>query len=120
MKKIIIITSLLLFIGVITCGSTTECDIVTFYQGTTPNRGTKCLTSGYGSDLKEVEVILVPTKIDVGKYTVSLTRKTSNLYKVDGTDLYIETRYCHEYAIRDDAILIVEGSFGYNKGKIIF
>jgi hypothetical protein len=120
MKKIVIITCLCFCISATTGGSATECDIVNFYNGVTPDKGTKCLMSGYNTEMKEVDVILVPVKIDAGKYTVSLSRTMSNLYKIDGTDLYVETTYCYEYANRHDAILIVESGFGYNKGKIIF
>lgn len=34
-----------------------------------------------------------------------MTRKGSNLYKVDGKDVWIETRYCYEYGYYEDAVL---------------
>ncbi|MDR2384616.1 MAG: hypothetical protein LBD80_02975 [Tannerella sp.] len=118
MKSKIIKTGMLLFIAFITTSYTTECDIVGFYKGIDVSSGTKCLTTS--DDLKDVETILVPTKIDKGKYTVSMTRKAANLYKIDDTDLYVETRYCHKYTTREDVVLIVESNFGYSRGKIIF
>jgi hypothetical protein len=96
----------------------TECDVVDFYKVIAPESGVKILTT-LGS-IEEAEYILLPLKLDTGRYKISLTRKGSNLYKIDGKDIYIETRYCYEYAIMQDAILSVEGSYGYTKGKIIF
>lgn len=39
------------------------------------------------------------------RYQVSLTRKDSNLYKVDGQPFWIQTRYCYVYAYDEDAVL---------------
>ena len=49
-------------------------------------------------------------------YEVSLTRKGSNVYKVDGKDIIIQTRYCYVYAYSEDAIF---KSSGYG-GEVIF
>lgn len=39
------------------------------------------------------------------RYQVSLTRKASNLYKVDGQPYWIQTRYRYVYAYGEDAVL---------------
>jgi hypothetical protein len=96
----------------------TECDIVEFYTAIEPESGVKILNSS--GDLEEAELILMPAKLDVGTYEVELTRKGSNIYKVQGTEYYIETRFCYEYASYEDAILKVESQYGYTKGKIYF
>jgi hypothetical protein len=49
-------------------------------------------------------------------YDVSLTRKGSNVYKVDGKDIIIQTRYCYVYAYSEEAIF---RSAGYG-GEVIF
>lgn len=49
-------------------------------------------------------------------YDVTVTRKDSNLYKVAGKDLYIQTRYCYEYVYSEDSLLRMSG----NTGKIVF
>ncbi len=49
-------------------------------------------------------------------YDLSVTRKGSNLYKVDGKDLYIHTRYCYEYVYSEDSLLRMSGT----SGKIVF
>jgi hypothetical protein len=51
-----------------------------------------------------------------GDYDLSVTRKGSNLYKVDGKDLYIHTRYCYEYVYSEDSLLRMSGT----SGKIVF
>ena len=49
-------------------------------------------------------------------YEVSLTRKGSNVYKIDGKDIIIQTRYCYVYAYSDEAIFKASG-YG---GELIF
>ena len=49
-------------------------------------------------------------------YEVNLTRKGSNIYKVDGKDIIIQTRYCYVYAYSEEAIF---KSSGYG-GEVIF
>lgn len=49
-------------------------------------------------------------------YEVNLTRKGSNVYKIDGKDMIIQTRYCYVYAYSEEAIF---KSSGYG-GEVIF
>lgn len=49
-------------------------------------------------------------------YEVSLTRKGSNVYKNDGKDIIIQTRYCYVYAYSEEAIFKASG-YG---GELIF
>ena len=49
-------------------------------------------------------------------YEVNLTRKSSNVYKVDGKDIIIQTRHCYVYAYSEDAIFKTSG-YG---GEVIF
>ena len=49
-------------------------------------------------------------------YEVNLTRKGSNVYKIDGKDIIIQTRYCYVYAYSEEAILKTSG-YG---GEVIF
>jgi len=95
-----------------------DCNIESFYKGLTPTDGTKILTSN--DELEDVKLLLVPMDIDKGNYVVKVTRKGSNLYKVDDKNIYIQTKYCYEYSNSQEVVLKVEGSYGYTKGKIIF
>jgi hypothetical protein len=95
-----------------------SCDIREVYTGVDVDYDTKALTT-YG-DIEEIEVVLVEASIDVGLYEVEVTRKASNIYKVYGTDLYIETKYCHELSISDEATLKYESTYGMTKGELIF
>lgn len=49
-------------------------------------------------------------------YEVSLTRKGGNVYKIDGKDIIIQTRYCYVYAYSEEAIFKASG-YG---GELIF
>ena len=93
-------------------------DITGIYEKVELKSGSKVLDS-YGN-VKDAKAVYVPTKIDTGKYEVELTRIDSNFYQICGTNLYIETKYCYEYATRDDAILNVTSSYGYTRGEVIF
>lgn len=93
-------------------------DISGIYEKVELKSGSKVLDS-YGN-VKDAKAVYVPTKIDTGKYEVELTRIDSNFYQICGTNLYIETKYCYEYATRDDAILNVTSSYGYTRGEVIF
>lgn len=41
-------------------------------------------------------------------YSVVVTRKESNLYKVENTRLYVKTKFCYEYVYHADATLYYE------------
>ena len=49
-------------------------------------------------------------------YEVNLTRKGRNVYKIDGKDIIIQTRYCYVYAYSEEAIFKASG-YG---GELIF
>ena len=93
-------------------------DIAGIYEKVELKDGAKVMDS-YGN-IKDAKAVYVPTKIDTGKYEVELTRIDSNFYQICGTKLYIETKYCHEYATRDDAILNITSNYGYTRGEVIF
>ena len=61
-------------------------------------------------------VLLFPTMAGADNYEVSVTRKGSNLYKIDGKNTYIQTRYCYEYVYSESAFLKMSGY----TGEIIF
>jgi len=118
-SKLIIASCLVLVLTSFkTTGLSDEYDVEEFYKGLDPSSGTMVLTAD--DELEEAETILVPIKLDAGKYSVTISRKTTDLYKVDGKNIYIKTKYCYEYATGDEAILKVESSYGYTKGTIIF
>jgi hypothetical protein len=60
--------------------------------------------------------LVVPLASDAGDYDISVTRKGSNLYKVDNKDIYIFTKYCYQYVYFSEAILRMSGT----RGRIIF
>lgn len=93
-------------------------DVAQIYEAVELKSGSKSIDS-YGN-VEDAKIVLVPTKLDSGKYSVELSKVASNFYKIYGTDLYIETKYCYEFANRDDAVLIIESSYGYTKGEVIF
>lgn len=63
-----------------------------------------------------IAFLFVPLLSFASNYEVSVTRKGSNLYKVDGKDIYIHTRYCYEYVHYENSFL----KMGGYSGEIIF
>ena len=92
--------------------------IIGLYESVSTPSGTKALDSF--STLREVKTVFLPTKVDLGKYTVEITRIDSNFYRIIGTDLYIETQGCYEYAIREEVVVSITSQYGYTKGEVIF
>ena len=117
---------ILLLVGAILLSSSTHSlsskvdsyDITGIYEKVELKSGSKVLDS-YGNVI-DAKAVYVPTKIDTGKYEVELTRIDSNFYQIYGTNLYIETKYCYEYATREEAILNITSNYGYTRGEVIF
>ena len=93
-------------------------DIAGIFEKVEVPDGSKVLISFDG--LKETDAIFVPSKLETGKYTVEVTRVEGNFYQICDTDLYIETRYCYEYATREEVVLNITSNYGYTKGEIVF
>ena len=93
-------------------------DIAGIFEKVEVPDGSKVLISFDG--LKETDAIFVPSKLETGKYTVEVTRVEGNFYQICDTDLYVETRYCYEYATREEVVLNITSNYGYTKGEIIF
>ena len=93
-------------------------DIAGIYEKTELKAGSKAIDSY--NDVTDAKYVLIPTRVDTGKYEVELTRIDSNFYLIYVTSLVIETKYCHEYGTRDDAILSITSNYGYTRGEVIF
>ncbi|MFN4985391.1 MAG: hypothetical protein ACK5GI_04520 [Ignavibacteria bacterium] len=76
----------------------------------------------YTSDgeFRDVEMLFQRYNQNTGTYNVRLTRVNSNFYRVDGTSLYIRTRYCYEYGYGNRATLKITGYYGYSIGTVEF
>jgi hypothetical protein len=120
MKKIILIfiVGLYAFIG----NSQTSCEIEEIYQATdlrSIDSDAVVFSNGDLIDNYDTQ-ILSPKTLEVGKYVLNVTRKNANLYKIDGSDLYIKTKYCYEYGYSVEVVLDWESNYGYTKGNLIF
>ena len=96
---------------------TSEYEIAEIYEADELLGGSKVLL---GENLSEVSEVFYPTTLQTGKYSVYATRKATNLYQIDGKNIFIQTRLCHEYASSDQLTLVIEVGSGYSKGKLIF
>ncbi|HMQ08564.1 MAG TPA: hypothetical protein PKC30_14790 [Saprospiraceae bacterium] len=96
-----------------------ECQIVEFYKEsdayTIETRGI--------TNFKKIETtgtFLVPATLQPGKFIVNVSRKENNFYKIETSDLWVETIYCFEWAIWQEVVIIIDNYYGYTKGRIIF
>lgn len=94
-------------------------DIKKIYSLIELEDGVKAI-SVYEDVSEDLEYLLVPTRLETGRYNVELTRMAHNLYRVYGTDIVIETLYSYEYAYVDDAVLNIKSTYGYTLGEVIF
>lgn len=97
-----------------------ECYVVKVYQAVPPNDSdTKVITTS--GEFEEVEYLLLPTELELGKYKVNITRKEDNFYKVEGTKFWLETSSCYEYFTYEEVILVISSNIGgSSSGKIVF
>ena len=113
--------SLCCFILALSLSGQTKCDIKEVYASSQLyelDRDARILANG---QLLDDALILVPTTLEQGVYEVEVRREDNNLYQVVGREIYIETRYCYEYAsYREDVLINWESNYGYNKGTLVF
>jgi hypothetical protein len=88
------------------------------YKGVEVPSGALGLFSGGG--IEELDTVLVPTTIGAGSYSVTVTRKTSDLYEVTGREVYIRTFACYEFAFSKSATLRYAGGNYIGSGKLTF
>lgn len=62
--------------------------------------------------LASIAAFLLPLSAIAENYELPVTRKGKNLYKVDGKNVLIHTRYCYEYTYGSDALLRMDGRTG--------
>ena len=119
-KILLIALSIPLFISATPTNSqnTETYTIHKIYEKIELDNGSKVIDSW--GNVEEAKAVLVPTEIDRGRYNVEITRISSNLYQICGTSLYIETKYCYEYATREGVLLNITSTFGNDLGEVIF
>lgn len=120
--RVVLIVLVLIIVAPTPLASRDTCDIEAIYEMDTDVPDLMVLTKeGEIVDLSEiVEAVLTPAQLKAGSYEISVTRRSQNLYEVDGNDLVIVTRYCHQHARRAEAVLEYRGPYGYSKGTLAF
>jgi len=112
----VVLVATLLVVSVL--AANTDYDIAEVYGSAIPAQGTVVLTTS--GDIEDIDVLLSETELDIGRYSVTVTRKAQDLYKIDGFNIYVKTRYCYEYSYSQDAILDYDSQAGYTKGTLTF
>lgn len=57
-------------------------------------------------------IVMLLASAHAASYQLSVTREGSNLYRVDGQDIYVETRFCYEHVYYQNATLSGSGQYG--------
>ena len=97
---------------------TSECDVRGVYRELDVPVGTMAKT--WIGELDEVELVLGPARLANGAYSVTVTRKGSNLYRDDATGLYVVTRNCYEYVDSKSGVLRYESTGTRGGGTLSF
>ncbi len=71
-------------------------------------------------DIEEVDALYVKTSLDRGSYIVKVKYVGKDFYKIEGSNLYIKTRYCYERPYSDEEVILIIDSWGFNVGEVIF
>jgi hypothetical protein len=95
-----------------------ECDVEKILEARELPPGSMVSAGTYGG-LTEVSTVFVPQTLEKGKYEVTVSRESENLYVVDGESLYLKTSVCMEYATMQKAVLEVADS-QYGFGTLYF
>lgn len=98
--------------------SRTSCDIDDILEAKTLPTNSYAVTA-YG-EYEEATEVIVPTSLEKGTYSETVTRKGDDLYKIDGYNIFIKTSLCYEYAYSQEAIIEIQSSGGYTFGEITF
>lgn len=93
-------------------------DVVALYRATELDYDDR-IVDRYGN-IEEAKYILEPTSFSSGYYKVRVKKIESNLYQIIGKDIFIQTRYCYEYAYNEEAVLHITSSYGYTIGELVF
>lgn len=115
MKRLVILICLMVSA---TIALADEYTVVCVYEKQRVEYGVKAIDNL--DNIQEISCLLVPTKVDEGTYSVLLTRKDTNLYKIEGTDLYLETQFCFEICIMEEAVLVIHNYGDISFGTVIF
>jgi hypothetical protein len=117
MKKFCLIAVLLMMVSM-AFAQNNSYDIEEIYLAQNLKSGTLGLTKRGNS--VELEKILVPVKVDTGRYSIYIQRVDTNLYEIIGKDIFIKTKYCYEYTYRENVIMEITSIYGFSIGKIYF
>lgn len=60
------------------------------------------------------------TTVAESVYEEYITRKSNDLYQIDGKAIYIKTRFCYEYSYSEKVLFTYNPYGGYSQGKIMF
>lgn len=119
MTRTFIIYSMVLiaFLGIGATQPQRAYQVRTLYSGNT-QRGLAALTSE--GQVIHVNVMLVPVTMPAKQYHVHVTRVGTDLYLVEGQNLYIRTRECDVVVFSADATLELVEEVGQDRGTLTF
>ncbi|AYL93774.1 hypothetical protein [Mucilaginibacter celer] len=121
--KILILLLLVATLPFLTSLKFSDYEITAYFKAIETPRDAFSLNTD--DELSETKLLLVKQQLPEGKYVVKVTKVAKDLYridgkKIDGKEIYIQTKYCYEYAYGKEVILKVDGNYGFSKGRLIF
>lgn len=95
-----------------------KCEISKIYQSEEISKEARVLTMN--GSFAPATLLLQPLQLKPGEYEYALTRRATNLYKVEGTEIYIETKLCFNIGFKQKATIVINEDQGYIKGHVLF
>ncbi len=94
------------------------CEIARIYQSTDIDKDAKVLTMN--GSFSRATMLFEPYVLEKGEHNMNLTRKVKDLYNVEGTNIYIETRLCFNIGFKQPSKVVIEDVVGHKLGFVNF
>jgi hypothetical protein len=95
-----------------------QCDVAQIFQKVDIPENSRVLTMN--GSFTTASLLLQPAPLENGKYEFSLTRRATNLYMVENSNLFIETKLCFNIGFQQSATVVIDNTDGYIKGTVTF
>lgn len=95
-----------------------KCDVAQVYQKVEIPENSRVLT--LNGSFTTASLLLQPTQLESGNYEFTLTRRATNLYMVENSNLFIETKLCFNIGFQQKATVLIDNMDGYIKGTVTF
>lgn len=95
-----------------------QCEIARIYQSVDIPKESRVLTMN--GSFSRATLLFEPYLLEKGEHSMALTRKVKDLYQVEGTNIYIETRLCWNIGFKQSARVVIGDMEAHTIGQVYF